>query len=63
MSEQTKKSAKDTEFHLRQAEISIKSAEKTAQGTGDKQLVQKVTQITKTITDTRKELNEKLNGG
>lgn len=63
MSEETKKNARDTEYHLRQAEVSVKNAEKSAQGTGDKQLVQKVTQITKTITDTRKELAEKLGGG
>ncbi len=63
MSEQTKKNAQDTEYYLRHAESYVKNAEKSAQGTGDKKLVEKVTKINQTITETRKELNEKLNGG
>lgn len=62
MSEETKRDAKNTEYHLRNAEISVNDAEKCAQKTGDKQLIQKVTTIKKTITETRKELNEKLGG-
>lgn len=63
MSEQTKKNAQDTEYNLRNAEEYMSEAERSAKGTGDKKLIEKVTQIRKTVTDTRKELNTKLNGG
>lgn len=63
MSEQTKKNAKDTEYHLRNAEIYIGDAERTATGTGDKKLVERVTKIRKEISETRKELVEKLDKG
>lgn len=63
MSEQTKKSAKDTEYNLRQAESYIGDAERSATQTGDKKLIEKVTKIRKDVVETRKELNEKLGAG
>lgn len=63
MSAETKKQAQNTEYYLREAETYTKEAERSAQGTGDKQLIQKVTKIRESMQETRKEINEKLNNG
>jgi uncharacterized coiled-coil DUF342 family protein len=63
MSEQTKKNAKDVEYNLRNAEGYINEAERSAKGTGDKQLIEKVTKIRESVTETRKDLTKKLDGG
>lgn len=63
MSAETKKQVQNTEYYLRQAEGELGNAERSAQGTGDKQLIQKVTKMKESVQETRKEINEKLNNG
>ncbi len=63
MSAETKKNAQNTEYYLREAETRLDDAERSAQGTGDKQLIKKVSTIKESVQQTRKEINEKLNNG
>ena len=63
MSQETKQAAKDTERDLRRAEEHLSAAEQSAKQTGDKSLHQKVTKIKEAVTETRKDLDSKLNGG
>lgn len=60
MSEQTKQAGQETAQHLSDAEYSLKNAEKAATKTKDPALIQKVTKIKEAVTETRKDLNTKL---
>jgi hypothetical protein len=60
MSSEKRDQAQYTEHNLRQAEIHMGRAERAAQLTGDKSLVQKVTKIREAVTETRKDILKKL---
>lgn len=60
MSNEKREAAQNTEHYLREAEIDMGRAERSAQVTGDKSLVEKVTKIRKEVTETRKEIIKKL---
>ena len=60
MSEQTKQAGKDTEYYLQSAEKNLQSAERASQGTKDPALIQKITKIKEAVTETKTDLNKKL---
>lgn len=60
MSNEKREAAQNTEYHLREAETSIRRAERSAQTTGDKSLVEKVTKVREAVTETRREIIKKL---
>lgn len=62
MSQEKRKAAQETQTHIKNAEVYIEQAKRSADKTGDKTLIQKVTKIGESLTETRKELGEKLNG-
>lgn len=55
-----RENVQSTEYHLRKAHEHINSAERYAEGTGDKGLHKRVTKLREDVTETRKEIATKI---
>lgn len=60
MSNEKRGHAVTTEHALRRAHENLNEAERHAQGTGDKTLIQKVTKVREAVVETCKDLHKKL---
>ena len=55
-----KENAQNTEHYLRRAHENLSEAERYSKGTGDKNLIQKVTKLRQDVKETREDLNKKM---